>query len=94
MQSCEERGNPFARRLDDSNDQPLSKILKMGQGTRPRRARSLSRTPLPGVALSVCFLSPGFKASPQNPNLPEVQSHEGKVDDSKPFQIHAERNAD
>ncbi len=82
----------MAARLEYSSGQPRFENMEMGQGTLPARTRGLGGWFLPGVLLSFCLLSLGSAAAPQNSDLPEVQAHEGKSDDAKPFQIHVERN--
>jgi VWFA-related protein len=53
--------------------------------------RGVCRTLLPWVTLSICLLSIGSGAAPQNPNPPEIQAHEGQ--EAQPtFQLHVERN--
>ncbi|HMD98482.1 MAG TPA: VWA domain-containing protein [Terriglobia bacterium] len=65
----------------------------MGQASLRVRARGLGRDLLSWVALSVWLLSAGPGATPQNPNPPEVQAHEGQSQVVKPsFQLRVERN--
>ena len=65
----------------------------MDQPTSRVRARGLDRKLLPGAVVLVWLLSTSSWTAPQNPNPPEIQSHEGPTQEAKPmFRLRAERN--